>query len=46
MQAMVTAITAAVEFDPIIGGIGVIGAAIAIVLVSMKGLRLLLAALR
>ena len=42
----VTAITSAIDFATIITGIGTVVAAVAVVLVAMKGGRLLLSALR
>lgn len=44
--ASVTAVTNSVDFATIITGIGAIGAAVAVVYVAMKGVRLLLSALR
>jgi hypothetical protein len=40
--AAVAAITGAVDFSTIITGIGVIAAAVALVLISVKGARMLL----
>lgn len=46
MAAMTAAITGAVDYDAIVTAIGVIMAAIAVVLVAFKGGKMLLAALR
>lgn len=40
--AAVAAITGAVDFDTIVAGIGVIAAAIALVLISSRGAKMLL----
>jgi len=42
----ITAITGAVDYSTIITGIGTIGAAVAIVLVSIKGVKMLLSVVR
>ena len=44
--AAVTAITSAVDFATIITGIGAVGAALGLVYVSKKGLKILLSAVR
>ena len=44
--AAVTEITSAVDFATVITGIGVIAAAVALVLISMKGAKLLLGMIR
>ncbi len=44
--AAVSAITSAVSFTTVIVGLGVVFAAVALVLVSMKGGKLLLSAIR
>lgn len=46
MEAMVTAITTAVDFSDIVTGIGTIAAAVAVVYIAMKGARMLLSAIR
>lgn len=46
LAAMTTAITGAVDFAPIVTGIGVIIAAVALVVIAMKGGKMLLAAIR
>ena len=46
LAAMTTAITTAVDFAPIVTGIGVIIAAVALVVIAMKGGKMLLAAIR
>lgn len=45
-EAAVTAVTNAVDFGTVITGIGTIGAAVALVYVSIKGVKLLLSAIR
>lgn len=44
--AAVSAITASVDFGTVVVGLGVVFAAVALVLVSMKGGKLLLSAIR
>jgi hypothetical protein len=44
--AAVTAITSAVDFGTVVTGIGAIAAAVALVLISIKGARLLLGMVR
>ena len=44
--AAVTAITGSVDFATVVTGIGAIGAAIAIVYVSIKGARMLIGMIR
>jgi hypothetical protein len=44
--AAVTAITSAVDFGTIITGIGAIAAAVALVLISVKGAKMLLGMIR
>jgi hypothetical protein len=44
--AAVTAITSAVDFGTVVTGIGAIAAAVALVLISIKGARLLLGMIR
>jgi hypothetical protein len=44
--AAVTAITTAVDFGTVVTGIGAIAAAVALVLISIKGARLLLGMVR
>lgn len=46
MEAMVTAITGAVDYAPIVVGIGTIAGAVALVYVAWKGAKMLLAAVR
>lgn len=46
LATMTTAITSAVDFAAIVTGIGVVIAAVAVVLVAMKGGKMLLAAIR
>lgn len=46
LTSMTTAITTAVDFSAIVTGIGVIIAAVALVLVAMKGGKMLLSAIR
>lgn len=46
LTAMTTAITGAVDFAAIVTGIGVVMAAVAVVIVAMKGGKMLLAAIR
>lgn len=45
-QAAVTAITGSVDFATIIVGLGVVFGAVALVMVAMKGGKMLLAAIR
>jgi hypothetical protein len=45
-SAAVTAITGAVDFGTVVTGIGAIAAAVALVLISIKGARLLLSMVR
>lgn len=45
-EAAVTAITNAVDFATVVTGIGTIGTAIALVLISMKGAKMLLGMIR
>jgi hypothetical protein len=44
--AAVLAITSAVDFDTIVTGIGVIAASVALVLISVKGAKMLLGMIR
>jgi hypothetical protein len=44
--AAVTAITSAVDFDTVITGIGSIAAAVALVLISVRGAKMLLGMVR
>jgi len=44
--AAVTAITTSVDFSTIVTGIGTIAAAVAVVLISVKGARMLLSMIR
>ncbi len=46
MDAMVTAVTGAVDFAAIVGGIGTVAAAVALVLVASRGASMLLGAIR
>ena len=44
--AAVTAIVSSVDFDTVVTGIGAIAAAVALVLISIKGAKLLLGMIR
>jgi len=46
MEAMVTAITGAVDFSSIVTGIGTIAAAVGVVYIAMRGAKMLLSAVR
>jgi len=45
-QATVTSITSAVDFTTIIAGIGAVGAAVVVILVAFRGMKMLLGAVR
>jgi len=44
--AAVTAITGAVDFGTVVTGLGAIGAAVAVVYIAMRGVKMLLAGIR
>ena len=46
MEAIVTGIVAAVDFAPIVVGVGGIGAAVCVVVVATKGVNMLIGAIR
>lgn len=46
MESAITAITGAVDFAPVITGIGTIGAAVAGVYIAYRGVKMLLSAVR
>jgi len=46
MEAMVTAITGAVDYSSVVTGIGTIAAAVAVVYIAFRGARMLLSAIR
>ena len=46
MEAAITAITGAVDFSAVVTGLGTVGAAVALVLIAHRGIKMLLASVR